>query len=199
VLTGCYDLRYNDGPLGRLDVFPADWTGAPVHVFFHGGFWRGRDKSDYSYLAAALVPAGITTVVMNYDLCPKVSVAEIVSQAGRGLRWVQANAPSFAGDPDRITASGHSAGAHLIAMALATDRGGELLPKGLLKGAVLISGIYDLAPVPQISVNEQVRLDPSDVAAVSPMFHLPDPAVPLEVIVGGGETPGWITQSRRFA
>jgi arylformamidase len=126
-------------------------------------------------------------------------VAEIVSQAGRGLRWVEANAASFGGNPDRITASGHSAGAHLIAMALATDRGEKALPKGLLKGAILISGIYDLTPVPQISVNEQVRLDPSEVEAVSPIFHLPDPAVPLDVVVGGRETPSWIEQSRRFS
>lgn len=198
-LRADYDVRYDSGPLGTLDVFPADQPGAPVHVFFHGGFWRGRDKADYSYVAAALVPAGITTVVINYDLCPQVKVAEIVSQAGRGLRWVEANAASFGGNPDRITASGHSAGAHLIAMALATDRGEKALPEGLLKGAVLISGIYDLAPVPQISVNEQVRLDASEVDAVSPMFHLPHPAVPLEIVVGGRETPSWIEQSRCFS
>src|SRR3954447_20748114 len=96
-LRADYDVRYDGGPLGTLDVFPADQPDAPVHVFFHGGFWRGRDKADYSYVAAALVPAGITTVVMNYDLCPQVKVAEIVSQAGRGMRWVQANAASFGG------------------------------------------------------------------------------------------------------
>ena len=65
---GRLDIRYGAGKLATLDVFPAAQANAPLHVFLHGGYWRGRDKSDYSYVADALVPLGISTVVMNYDL-----------------------------------------------------------------------------------------------------------------------------------
>jgi arylformamidase len=36
--------------------------------------------------------------------------------------WAVDNAPQFGGDPDRIFLSGHSAGAHLAACVLITDR-----------------------------------------------------------------------------
>ncbi|MEY3652516.1 MAG: hypothetical protein RL739_686, partial [Pseudomonadota bacterium] len=112
---GIYNLRYGPGPLATLDVFKAAQAHAPVHVFLHGGYWRGRDKSDFSYLADALLPHGITTVVMNYDLCPHVELPAIVDQVAQGLAWVHDHAADWGADPKRYSASGHSAGAHLIA------------------------------------------------------------------------------------
>lgn len=192
------DLRYGEGELASLDVFPAEDSGAPLHVYLHGGYWRGRDKSDYSYLARALVPAGIATVVMNYDLCPAASLPGIVAQVRAGLGWVHANARALGGDPARLSLSGHSAGAHLAAMALAAD-GEDALPAGVIRGAVLVSGIYELTPVLGVSVNEEIRLGPEQVGPMSPLRHPPRADVPLWVAVGGDEPPGWIEQSRRFA
>jgi arylformamidase len=195
--SGRLDLRYGAGPLASLDVFPAATPGAPLHVFLHGGYWRGRDKSDYSYVADALVPLGITTVVMNYDLCPAVELPAIVRQVREGLQWIHAHAGELGGDPAAFTASGHSAGAHLIAAAL--PRAGEPLPAWAPRAAVLVSGIYELEPVLSISVNQEIRLRPEQVAAMSPMRHPPTPAVPLLVVAGGAETASWVGQSRDFA
>ncbi|KAA0683780.1 alpha/beta hydrolase [Azospirillum brasilense] len=200
-----YDIAYGDSPLSTLDVFPAATPGAPLHVFLHGGYWRGRDKADYSYVADALVPRGVTTVVMNYDLCPAATLPEIARRTREGLRWIHRNAASLGGDPDRLTVSGHSAGAHLIAMALAEDAGAgagagaDRLEDGAIKAAVLISGIYELAPVLDITVNETIGLRPEMVDGVSPMRHPPSTATALTVVVGSAETPAWIAQSRDFA
>jgi arylformamidase len=191
------DLRYGTSPLSTLDVFPADAARAPVHVFLHGGYWRGRDKNDYSYVADALVPLGITTVVMNYDLCPAVELPAIVRQVREGFQWIHAHARELGGDPENLTASGHSAGAHLIAAAL--PRAGEPFPAWTPRAAVLVSGIYELEPVLSISVNQEIRLRPEQVDAMSPMRHPPAPAVPLAVVVGGAETTSWLGQSRDFA
>ncbi len=197
--AGRYDIVYGDTALSTLDVFPAATPNAPLHVFLHGGYWRGRDKSDYSYIADALVPQGITTVVMNYDLCPGASLPEIVRRTRDGLRWVHRHAADLGGDPDRITASGHSAGAHLLAMALADDAGADRLADGLIKAAVLVSGIYELEPVLGITVNDTIRLRPEMVDGVSPMRHPPATATVLEIAAGAGETPAWVGQSRDFA
>ncbi|CAO3377307.1 alpha/beta hydrolase [Azospirillum argentinense] len=194
-----YDIAYGDSPLSTLDVFPAAAPGAPLHVFLHGGYWRGRDKADYSYVADALVPRGVTTVVMNYDLCPSATLPEIARRTREGLRWIHRNAASLGGDPDRLTVSGHSAGAHLIAMALAEDAGADRLEDGAIKAAVLISGIYELAPVLDITVNETIGLRPEMVDGVSPMRHPSSTATALTVVVGSAETPAWIAQSRDFA
>ena len=64
---------------------------------------------------------------------------------------------------------------------------------------MLISGIYELEPVLSVSVNQEIRLRPDQVAAMSPMRHAPCKPVPLTVAVGGSETRGFIDQSERFA
>lgn len=195
---GRLDIRYGAGKLATLDVFPAADAHAPLHVFLHGGYWRGRDKRDYSYVADALVPLGITTVVMNYDLCPDVELPAIVAQVRDGFEWVHAHAAELGGNPDSMTASGHSAGAHLIAAALSAYSASNL-PPHMPRAAVLISGVYELEPVLSISVNQEIRLRPEQVDPMSPMRHPPAPAVPLMVVVGGTETDGFVSQSRTFA
>ena len=196
---GIYNLRYGPGPLATLDVFKAAQDHAPVHVFLHGGYWRGRDKSDFSYLADALLPHGITTVVMNYDLCPHVELPAIVDQVAQGLAWVHDHAAEWGADPKRYSASGHSAGAHLIAAVLARHDQAVSVPMGMPSSAVLISGVYELEPVLSISVNAEIRLRPDQVAAMSPMRHPPCKPVRLAVTVGGAETQGFVEQSKRFA
>ena len=196
---GIYNLRYGPGQLATLDVFKAAQAHAPVHVFLHGGYWRGRDKSDFSYLADALLPHGITTVVMNYDLCPHVELPAIVDQVAQGLAWVHDHAADWGADPKRYSASGHSAGAHLIAAVLARHDQATSVPMGMPSSAVLISGVYELEPVLSISVNAEIRLRPDQVAAMSPMRHRPCKPVRLAVAVGGAETQGFVEQSKRFA
>lgn len=196
---GTYDVRYGTGKLATFDVFPADRPDAPLHVFLHGGYWRGRDKSNYSYIADALVPLGFTTVVMNYDLCPNVSLPEIVAEVRQGLAWIQAHATELGGSTQSWTLSGHSAGAHLIAAAFAADTPLALLPEILPKAAILISGIYELEPVLSITVNDEIRLRPDQVDLMSPLRHPPVPAIPLSLVVGGNETKAWIAQSKSFA
>jgi len=196
---GLYNLRYGSGPLATLDVFRAAQAHAPVHVFLHGGYWRGRDKSDFSFLADALIPQGITLVVMNYDLCPQVELPTIVDQVAQGLTWVHQHAKHWGADPSRFSASGHSAGAHLIAAVLARHSHATSVPSGLPSSAVLISGVYDLEPVLSISVNQEIRLRPEQVAPMSPLRHSPCKPVRLDVAVGGAETTGFIKQSTQFA
>jgi arylformamidase len=197
--AGLFNLRYGPGPLATLDVFRAAQAHAPVHVFLHGGYWRGRDKSDFSFLADALIPQGITLVVMNYDLCPSVELPAIVDQVAAGLHWVHQHAPEWGADPSRYSASGHSAGAHLLAAVLARHSQATAVPDGLPSSAVLISGVYELEPVLSISVNQEIRLRPEQVAPMSPLRHPPCQPVRLDVVVGGAETQGFIDQSTQYA
>ena len=196
---GIYNLRYGSGPLATLDVFRSSQDNAPLHVFLHGGYWRGRDKSDFSFLADALIPHGVTLVVMNYDLCPQVELPAIVDQVEQGLNWVHAHAGEWGADASRYSASGHSAGAHLIAAVLARHAAARTVPSGLPSSALLISGVYDLEPVLSISVNQEIRLRPDQVAPLSPLLQPACQPVRLVVAVGGAETQGFVDQSERFA
>src|SRR3546814_8740380 len=67
----------------------------------------------YSFVAGALAPHGISTIVINYDLCPEVQGSDIVEQVKRAFSWIRDNAGAYGCQAINMTASGHSAGAHL--------------------------------------------------------------------------------------
>lgn len=194
------DVAYGAGALHKVDIYPGAGEGPrPVHVFFHGGYWRAQDKQNFAYLAAELVPRGITAVIANYDLCPAVTLDQTVASALAGLAWTGRSIAAFGGDPSRITLSGHSAGAHLGAACLATDWTAHDLPADLVKGAVLISGIYDPAPARLTTVDAEIRLTPEIIARQNYEHHPPRTRCPVWVIAGADEPWHWIDQSYRYA
>ena len=194
------DVRYGPGKKETLDIFPAAGSGsAPVQIFIHGGYWRAMDKSDYSFIADVFQPAGATTVIINYDLCPAVTLDTIVEQSNRSIAWTWRNIAEYGGDPERLHVSGNSAGGHLTAMALAHDWEAEGLPADIIKGAVPVTGVMDCEPVLDITVNEEVRLDPETARRLSPLRNPPQRALPLLIAVGGAEPPLWIKMSEDYA
>ncbi len=189
------DVRYGDGPLQTLDVFPVHGADLPVHVFIHGGFWRGLDKRIYSEIAQPIVASGAIAILVNYDLCPAVTLDDIVDQILACVAWVYRQAPRYGGDPDRISLSGHSAGAHLAAMTLCHDWDREGLPMNLIKAVILISGIYDLGLVPRLSVNEEIRLTADQARRNSVMSATPRVHCHALVTAGAEEPRLWLQQS----
>src|SRR3954453_21526198 len=105
------DVAYGDHPLRRVDVYPAaDGLGsAPVHVFFHGGYWRAQDKENFAFVAAPLVARGVTTVIANYELCPGSTLDGGGVSAIAAVEWIFHNTTEYGGDSMRIGLSGHSA------------------------------------------------------------------------------------------
>lgn len=192
------NLSYGPSPRQVLDIFPADKPGSPVVVFFHGGYWRGLSKDHYSFIAAPLKASGFATVLVEYDLCPSVTLAVLVGQIRDSIRWIHREAGTFNGDPRRLIVSGNSAGAHLAAMMLAHDWRSDGLDNTFIAGAALITGIYDLAPIPRIQVRDDVHLTPRDIETLSPLALPIQVRAPCLVAVGGAEPELWIAQSRRF-
>ena len=192
-------MRYGPGEKETLDIFPAPEPGAPVLLFIHGGYWRAMDKNDYSFIADVFQPAGAVTVIINYDLCPAVTLDTIVEQSNRSIAWTFRNIEEYGGDPCRLFVSGNSAGGHLTAMALAHDWEAEGLPGDIIEGAIPITGVMDCEPVLDITVNEQVRLDPEAARRLSPLRNPPREILPLLVAVGGAEPPLWIGMSEDYA
>ena len=185
------DIAYGPANGERLDVFPAanGAKDAPVLVFIHGGYWRSLDKSDHSFVAPAFTQAGTCVVVPNYDLCPAVTIPEIVMQMVRAIAWTWRHVAEHGGDPRRITVAGHSAGGQLAAMLLAC-RWKEVdaaLPEDLVPRALSISGLYDLEPLRRTpSMQQALRLTPEQVRQASPAL-LPAPARGALYTVAGGK------------
>lgn len=192
------NIAYGTSPRETLDIYAGEKAGGPALVYIHGGYWRSGSKDDNCNFAPTFVQRGATVVLVEYDLCPKVTVTDIVRQTRAAIAWVYRNIMRYSGNPSRLYVSGHSAGGHLTAMALAYDWDKEGLPKNLIKGAVATSGVYDLDMVMQISVNEQVRMTPEIAGANSPFLHPPLPNCPVIVAVGGDEPKGWQQMSEDY-
>ncbi len=194
------DVAYGASSSETLDVFTAN-TAKPsaVQVFFHGGYWMSRDKADFRFLARAFVPAGAACVLVNYALIPAVDMDELVRQCRAALLWVQRNASSFGGDPERIFISGHSAGGHLVTMMMATDWPAFAgVTGGFIKGACAISGIYDLTPIPLSYLNETLKLGAGEVHRNTPVKLPPHTSNPLLVAYGALESDEFHRQSREL-
>lgn len=194
------DVRFGPTRAEHLDIFKAG-NNMPVHIFIHGGYWRARQAADFSFIGPALADAGITAVINNYALCPDVTIDEVVRQARAAAAWTYSHIGEFGGNPDRITVSGHSAGGHLTAMLAMTNwQGAYGLPQNLIKAALPISGLFDLAPFPYTYLQPALQLTWAEVRRNSPILgHVPAHAPPMTVAVGGDETPEFHRQSDRFA
>ena len=185
------DLSYGAGPNETLDIFPTHTTNAPVLVFLHGGYWRALDKSDHSFIAPAFTQKGICVVVPNYALCPAVSIADIVMQMVKALSWVWRYIHEWGGDPGRIHVAGHSAGGHLAAMLMACEwsRHAPELPLNLVKSALAVSGLFELASVrnsPMLQTD--LRLDDTTVLQCSPAWMKAPVHASLRSVVGALES-----------
>jgi arylformamidase len=192
-LEGRLNLRYGSGPRQTVDLFPATQPRGAL-LFIHGGYWRALDKSDHAFVAPPLVAQGIGVAVINYDLCPDVSIARIVDECREGVAWLRREGTRYGVPAERLVVSGHSAGGHLAAMLVATDWSALGSPSGLA-GAVAISGVFDLEPLVQVSFNADLKLDRARARAVSPIHLRPRSSVPMLVAAGAEETSEFIRQS----
>ena len=190
-------VPYGEHRLRRLDIYPAEGVSrAPVHVFFHGGYWRAQDKENFAFIAAPLVARGITAVIANYELCPEATLDAVAESALGAVAFVRRSIGDYGGDPGRVSLSGHSAGAHLVAEVLAADWGGDA---GFLRGAVMVSGIFDPAPAQRTTVNAQLNLTPEIIARRDVERRPPRVECPVWLFAGGREPWRWIEQTFRYS
>ena len=160
-IPGVYDLRYGTRPQQIFDVHRAVSSPAgtpPLVLFFHGGYWRVLDKRDHSFVAPLFVEAGMTLANVNYDLCPGVTLAEIVDEIREAVLYFTHHATDVGADAQHLFLVGHSAGAHLVARMLAQDWAAAGLPADTITGAVALSGLYEPEVVLRLAVNAEMGL-----------------------------------------
>lgn len=148
------DVAYVAGPkahrLQRLDVYaPRQGAKHPVLVFIHGGGWRIGDKRSGAEKGRFFAAEhGFVVVSVNYRLSPVVQHPEHARDVAAALGWTRRNVADYGGDPERIYLMGHSAGAHLAALAplhhaLLEEQG--LPAEGVVRGVILLDGAgYDV-------------------------------------------------------
>ncbi len=195
------DLAYGVAERETLDLFLCDQANAPLHLFIHGGYWQAMDKNYFSFLAQALIQKGVNVAIINYGLCPAVSLDHIIEQLRQACIWLWRYAAECGCDRNRLQISGHSAGGHLCAMLMATDwpKRATDLPSDLIKSGIAISGLFDLEPLCYTPINQALSLDVDTARRNSPMFLMPATTGPLLLAIGGLESSEYHRQSQDLA
>jgi arylformamidase len=195
-------LSYGSTPIEGADLYATKRANAPINIFIHGGAWRVGLARDAAYPAELFVTAGAHYIAIDFlnvaqtggDLMP------MARQCRDAVAWAYKNAASFGGDPNRIYLSGHSSGAHLAGVVLVTDWENDYgLPKDVIKGGLLCSGMFDLKAVRLSARSSYVKFTDDMELSLSSQRHLDKLSAPVIVAYGTLETPEFQRQSREFA
>ncbi|XP_064323280.1 kynurenine formamidase isoform X3 [Phalacrocorax carbo] len=192
--------RNAEGPGQRTDLAARPlrrWgRGEAGHLFSHGPFWN---KDESGFAAPPLVSQGVVVVAVGYDTAPKGHMDAMVLQVRRSLAFLVEQYSGIRG----IYLCGHSAGAHLAAMVLSTDWT-EYGVAPDIKGAVLVSGVYDLEPILHTYVNNALNMSWEVAQRNSPMLCI-TPEAPAAtacevlVAVAQHDSPEFRRQSQEYS
>ena len=201
-LGGMIRLSYGPTEIEKLDLFKAKQPGAPVMIYVHGGAWRSGSSARCHAPAELFHAAGVNYIALDFNNVDEAggSLFPMIDQVRRAVAWVWRNAASFGADPERIYVFGHSSGAHLTGNILTTDWEGQYgVPNTILRGGVVCSGMYELAPVRLSARSKYVNFTDDMVEQLSSIRHIDRLHCPILVAYGDQESPEFQRQSREFA
>jgi acetyl esterase/lipase len=111
------DIAYATPAGERLELDmarPKDAKGrSPAIVCIHGGGFRAGNRQHHDRLCLQLAERGYVAVTVTYRLAPAHPFPAAVHDVKSAVRWLRANAAKYGIDPERIGATGDSAGGHL--------------------------------------------------------------------------------------
>jgi arylformamidase len=189
-------LMYGSSSRQFIDLFsPRPEVTAPLALFIHGGYWRSLDPSLFSHMARGMNARGVAVAVVGYDLCPEVTISEIIEQIRHAclFLWLRTSR--------RMMVCGHSAGGHLAGAMVATDWQSRYpkAPADLVPAAYSISGLFDLTPLLQTAMAQDLRFDEAEARRVSPLFWPAPQGRAFDAVVGSLESSEFLRQSRVIA
>lgn len=188
-------LRYGTTANQTIDMFwPQKDTANYICVFIHGGYWQLFNPSYFSHVAEGVNRNRTPMALIGYDLCPEVDIEAIIAQIRTACAFISKRYGR------RLVMSGHSAGGHLTAAMMSREQSGagELVPDAIVAG-VAISGVFDLPPLIDTSVNDKLKLDDRRARDLSPRYWQPQPGALIDTWVGGCESSEFYRQSKEFS
>ncbi len=184
------DIQYGPKARQRLDLFLNSDHESPTCLFLHGGYWQWNDKEGQAVVAEGILAAGLNAAIGEYTLAPEASMSEICAEALTQVEFLSQELARRGRNPNSIILAGISTGAHLMACALGLN---------CVKGALLISGIYDLEPIRISSLNQPIEMDWAEARSHSPLHNMPERVPPVILAHGALERPEIRRQSSDYA
>ena len=181
------DIAYGDAPREVFDWFYTTKEYQGTIIFIHGGYWQYCDKQNFAFIASMPLSLGFDVVLVEYTLAPLANLADICQQIGVALDAIERRLKSRGDKPVYLT--GHSAGGHLAAF---------WQHHPLVHAVFPISGIFELQPLLESYVNQQLKLTPQQIATLSPVRNIPLSLQPMVLFYGAAELPELIGQSLHY-
>jgi arylformamidase len=194
-------FAYGSDPIEGVDVWKTRKPDAPVLIYLHGGSWQSGRSADFALYAEPYINAGAHFVSVDFTnvRATKGDLFPLVDQCRRAVAWTYRNAAKFGGDPERLYLCSRSSGSHLAGCVVTTDWETIGLPRTMLKGAVMGSGMYDLKAVRLSARSKFVTFTDEMEQQLSAQRHIDKLHTPLVLCIGTLETPEFQRQSRDFA
>lgn len=199
------DIPYGVREGEKFDIFGAEELpkDAPVFVYIHGGYWQALDRSISAYSVAPQHKAGHVVAIIGYELAPKVNLKEITLEIQLAvsaiLKWAAERGSRS------VVIAGHSAGSHLAAMLLHDSEWQNKEPHlNLLHGMIHISGVFDVVPLIETTMNLPLNLDSETAKGLSPLRCFNQSMdkvrnVKQLLVVGGNDPPEFKRQTLTYA
>jgi arylformamidase len=187
------DIAYGMGERQKIDYFSCGAPDAPLFVFLHGGYWQRNSRDMFSFVAEGPMARGFDVAVVGYTLAPEASLQQILDECTWAIDFlfdrVETLALNF--NQRQVIVGGWSAGGHLAAALLAGEH--------RLKGALAISGIFDLEPIALCALNDKLGLSSDEAMRLSPLHRLSPRQAPACAAFGEDELPELRRQSADYA
>ena len=173
---------------------------SPAIVFFFGGGWNGGTPKQFYEQARFLADAGMVAISAEYRVKSrhKTTPFECVADGKSAIRWVREHANELGVDPDRIVASGGSAGGHVAACT------------GVMLGHDETTEDSSISSVPNAMILFNPVLDTTEngyglkavgedrKTEISPCHHVRAGIAPTLVFHGSSDTTVPIENAERF-
>jgi acetyl esterase/lipase len=189
-------LAYGSDALQGLDLWvPEGAKPTPLVLFVHGGGWKRGSKSNAvgRALPGHMLAQGYAFASIDYRLVPAATVEQQAADVAAALAYLLKRADELGIDRSRVVLTGHSAGAHLVALVGTDER--YLRAVGLsfadIDGVMPNDGAaYDVEKqVAQAgrfmagTYKEAFGTDPARQRALSPTAHASAPNAPAFLLI----------------
>ena len=198
-----------------LDVFqPDQGNGVGVLFMVSGGWYSTWAPPEQTMgLFKPMLDKGFTVFAVRHGSSPKFIVPEAVEDVRRSVRFIRLNAARFNVDPDRLGASGGSAGGHLsLVLGMMSDEGDPTAKDEVLRTSSRVAAVVayypptDLRPYVKIGNPRRqqfpaLQFDPNQAPSVSPLLHVTPDDPPALMIHGDQDelVPLWHSEKLQEA
>lgn len=203
------DLPFSDRPAELLDLYVPHTevtNSQTLYINLHFDYQRQLSKGQSAFAATNFQQNGNYFAVLSLPQEQCDDIDELLDSQRRAIVYLYQNAETFGYDRKKIVLIGCAAGGSLAAMLATTSwpkwrsdhQVESVLPKMLLKGVVLISGIYDLQLLDETAISIFEPINKKQLQANSPNQKRVKNTCPFVVAYGGQETTRLKQQAIEF-